>query len=161
MNDQITRQQLLEQLTIRRAHMSLEDAVTDFPESLINTRPPNVSYTFWHLLEHIRIAQADILDFILNPDYQSPSWPADYWPPVEATTDAAGWQRSLDQFQGDAARLAALVQDENVDLYEDLPHAPGYSILREILVVTDHNAYHIGELAILRQVLDTWPPGHE
>jgi hypothetical protein len=108
-------------------------------------------------VEHLRIAQWDILDFIRNANYVALQWPAGYWPDPEAQATAEEWEDSLGRFRADRAALVAMAADPNVNLYAELPHAPGYTILREILVVADHNAYHIGELAILRQVLDAWP----
>ena len=156
-NQGLLRQQLQQLLDGRNAHMTLDDAVTDFPLELINVRPENVPYTFWHLVEHLRIAQWDILDFIVNSEYKARDWPAGYWPDPEAEATAEDWHHSLTHFRGDRDRLSAMIQDPDVDLSAELAHAPGYTILREIMVVADHNAYHIGELAILRQVLDAWP----
>ena len=156
-NQTLIRQQLQQLLDGRNAHMTFDDAVANFPPDLINARPPNVPYSFWHLVEHLRIAQWDILDFIHNANYTALQWPAGYWPDPEAQATAEQWEDSLARFRADRAALVALVNDPEVDLYAELPHAPGYTILREILVVADHNAYHIGELAILRQVMDAWP----
>ena len=156
-NENLIRQQLQQLLDGRNAHLTFDDAVADFPLELINTRPPKVPYTFWHLVEHLRIAQWDILDFIRNPNYQALDWPAGYWPDPAAQATAEEWQNSLTLFRADRDQLSALIEDTETDLYAELPHAPGYTILREIMVVADHNAYHIGELAILRQVMDAWP----
>lgn len=151
------RQQLVNLLTARQAHMSFEDAIKDFPLAHINTRPTGLDYSFWHLLEHIRICQWDILDYCINPHYQMQNWPADYWPAKDADTDAAGWQRTIDQFTADRAALVALVHSQQTDLYGPIPHGmDGHTILREILVVGDHNAYHIGEFGILRHVMGLW-----
>ena len=113
-------------------------------------------YTFWHLLEHIRIAQWDILDFIRNPDYEERAWPEGYWPAPDAEADLQQWNQTIAAIRADMAELQAMVQDPTTDLYADLPHAPGYTILREMLLVADHNAYHIGEFGILRQVIGAW-----
>ncbi|MBL8156013.1 MAG: DinB family protein [Anaerolineae bacterium] len=157
MSDQAIRQQLVNLLTVRQAHLNLDDAVKGFPVEHINTRPPKVEYTFWHLLEHLRITQWDILDYCRNPNYKEIRWPDDYWPARDAVTDAAGWQRTIDQFQADLDALVAIVQNPQTDLYSPIPHGyDGHTILREILVVADHNAYHIGEFAILRQVVGNW-----
>jgi hypothetical protein len=158
-DDKILREQLKQLLDGRNAHMSFDDAVADFPLELINTRPPNVPYTFWHLVEHLRIAQWDILDFCRNPDYQHIEWPAGYWPAPGAEATAEDWQHTVESFRADKAQLLALIEDPAVDLLADLPHAPGYSLLREINVVADHNAYHVGELGILRQIMNAWPAG--
>ena len=157
MSDQHTRVQLVNLLTVRQAHMSFEDAVKGFPPEHINTRPPNVEYTFWHLLEHLRICQWDILDYIRNLHYKPVEWPRDYWPARQATTDQAGWEHTITRFQDDLKALVAIVQDPQTDLYRPIPHGyDGHTVLREILIVADHNAYHIGELAILRQSAGLW-----
>ena len=143
------------------AHMGFNDAVADFPEAEMNERPPNAPYTPWHLLEHIRIAQWDILEFVRDPDHASPDWPDGYWPPRDAEATPGDWAATLEGFRTDLAALREIVADPAVDLSADLPHAPGYTLLREALLVADHNAYHIGELAILRQVMDAWPEGRE
>ncbi len=156
-NNQAVRQQLVNLLIERQAHMTFEDAVAKFPAEHINTRPPNVDYTFWHLIEHIRICQWDILDYIRNPDYTEPKFPEGVWPAPDATTDMTGWNRTIEQFLADRETLAAMVRDATVDLYVQIPHGyPGHNILREVLVVADHNAYHIGELGVLRQSMGLW-----
>ena len=157
MSDQALRTQLVNLLTMQQAHMNFEDAVAKFPPANYNTRPPNVEYTFWHLLEHLRLTQWDILDYIRNPNYQEREWPREYWPHHDATTDAAGWQKTITDFLADRAALVAIVQDPRTDLNTPIPHgSDGHTILREILIVADHNAYHIGELGILRQVVGNW-----
>ncbi len=151
------RQQLVNLLTVRQAHMIFEDAVQNFPAAHINTRPPNVEYTFWHLLEHLRICQWDILDYCRNPNYKELKFPDDLWPAKDALTDEAGWQKTIDQFLADRAEFVALVQNPETDLHAAIPHGyDGHTIFREVLVVADHNAYHIGELGILRQVIGAW-----
>jgi hypothetical protein len=155
-SDDAIREELLALLRGGHAHMSFDQVVSDFPIEHINTRPPNVAYTPWHLLEHVRIAQWDILEFIRNPDHVSPEWPEGYWPDGKKDADEAQWHETIEAFRSNQQALEAMVNDRQVDLLKDLPHAEGYSILREILVVSDHNAYHIGELAVLRQVLGLW-----
>jgi hypothetical protein len=155
--DQELRQQLVNLLVVRQAHMAFEDAVADFPEAYINTRPENVAYSFWHLLEHLRICQYDILDYIRNPAYQTLNFPDDLWPAKAADTDWAGWQQTVDRFLADRQALVDIITDPASDLLAPIPHGwDGHNILREILVVADHNAYHIGEFAILRQTLKLW-----
>jgi hypothetical protein len=155
--DKVVREQLLYLLRGGNAHLTFDQAVVDFPLGYINTQPPKVSYTPWHLLEHIRIAQSDILEFVRDPDHVSPPWPDGYWPPLDEEADEAQWGQTLSDFRADLRALQELVEDPNRSLYTDLPHAPGYTVLREILLVADHNAYHIGEFAVLRQVMGTWP----
>jgi hypothetical protein len=155
--DQVIREQLLALLRGGNAHMGFDEAVADFPVEHINSQPPHVPYTPWHLLEHVRIAQWDILEFIRNPQHISPDWPEGYWPAPTEQADPARWQATLQAFRADLQALQDLVMDPQTDLSAPLPHAPGYTIFREILLVADHNAYHIGEFAILRQVMGTWP----
>lgn len=155
--DKVLREQLLALLRGGNAHMSLEQAVVDFPLDHINSKPPNVPYTPWHLIEHLRIAQLDILEFIRDPDYVSPEWPLGYWPPPRTTTDRSGWEKSIQDFRADLESIKDIVRDPDTDFFGSIPHAPGYNIFREILLVADHNAYHTGEFAILRQVMNTWP----
>ncbi len=155
--DKVLREQLLALLRGGNAHMNFDQAVADFPLDHINTKPPTVPYTSWHLVEHIRRAQLDILEFIRDPDYVSPEWPSGYWPTQDATTDQAGWEKSILDFRADLESIKEMVKDPRTDFFSPIPHAPGYNIFREILLVADHNAYHIGEFAILRQVMSTWP----
>jgi hypothetical protein len=155
------RQQLTDLLKQGNAHMSFEDAVADFPEAKINSRPAHVDYTYWHLVEHLRITQRDILNYLTDPHYHEPSWPKDYWPAPDATTDRAGWDASVAAFLDDVAQLIAIVNDPATDLAGPVSNHPKHTILREILVVTDHNAYHIGELGILRQVDNAWGSSHQ
>jgi hypothetical protein len=155
--DTVLRQHVLNLLRGGQASMTFEDAVADFPMDRMNDRPPNVPYTPWHLLEHLRITQWDILDFVRNPNYTEMKWPDAYWPAPDATADAAAWNETLRAFRADFAAVCALVADPATDLYATIPHGDGQTILREALLVADHNAYHTGEFAILRQVMGTWP----
>ena len=160
-NEETLRRQIVQLLTGRNAHLAFDDAVADFPLEALNARPPNVPYTPWHLVEHLRIAQWDILEFMRDPAHVSPDWPAGYWPDPLATTDEAGWQQSLTDFRADLAEVVALVNDHQLDITAEIPHAPGYTYLREFLLVADHNAYHVGEFAILRQIMGTWPSARQ
>jgi len=155
-SDKEVRKQLLFLLRGGNAHMNFDQAVADFPIQNINTKPPNVSYTPWYLLEHLRIAQWDILEFIRDPKHVSPTWPEGYWPPENEEADQAKWEKTICDFHANMETLQEMVVDKHVDLYAPIPHAPDYTILREILLVADHNAYHVGEFAILRQVMDNW-----
>lgn len=155
-SDKQVRDQLLALLQGGDAHMTFDEAVANFPRDRVNTRLPHVPYTLWHLLEHLRIAQWDILEFIRNPRYVSPPWPEGYWPAIEAQADEAAWEKTLASFRADLQSLEEIVADPSVNLYTPIPHANGQNILREILVVADHNAYHLGEFAALRQVMEAW-----
>jgi hypothetical protein len=154
--DQVVREQLNHLLRGGNAHMTFDQAVADFPTQAINRQPPNIPYTPWHLIEHLRIAQWDILEFIRNPDHISPDWPVGYWPHPDQKAGWTQWENTIQLFQADLKALQDLVTEPNTDLYAPIPHAPTYTIFREIVLVADHNAYHIGELAILRGVMGLW-----
>lgn len=155
------RQEAIALIDGRGAHMPFDDAVADFPEDAINRLPPNVAYTPWHLLEHLRITQRDILEYVRNRAYIALKWPDDYWPAQDATATPEQFRETIAGFRADRAAFRALVADPGTHLLAILPGTPGHSVLREVRLLGDHNAYHIGEFAILRQVMGTWPPGHE
>jgi hypothetical protein len=161
MTNDTLRRELLRLLDGLDARMPFEEAVADFPDDAMNRRPPNVEYTPWHLIEHIRLTQADILDYVTNPDYVEPQWPRDYWPPRDATATRADWDATVAAFVADKEALKSLVADGDRDLVAVIPGTPGHTLLREVRVVGDHNAYHVGELAVLRQVTGTWPAGRQ
>jgi Protein of unknown function (DUF664). len=151
------RNELLRLLDGLDAHMSFEEAVRGFPDEAMNLRPPNVDYTPWHLVEHLRLTQADILDYLTNSDYTGLEWPREYWPDPTASATRTMWDASVAGFLADRAAIGALLADDGRDLHAVLPGTPGHTILREVRLVGDHNAYHVGEFAILRQVMGTWP----
>jgi hypothetical protein len=157
--EKIIREQLLALLDGGNAHMSFAEVVARFPVKYGNIKPPNMNYTAWHLLEHMRIAQWDILEFIRNPAHVSPDWPDGYWPSQDKRTTGAQWEKTVKGFRADLKALQRLVKDPKIDLFGPIPHAKKYTIFREILVIADHNAYHIGEIATLRQILYIKPPG--
>jgi len=155
--DKALRDHLLALLDGGQAAMTFDDAVADFPAAHINTRAPNVPYTFWHLLEHLRITQWDILEYTRDPQHVSPPWPVGYWPPRAVQADAAQWEATIRRFRADLAAVKALVADPVNDLFAPIPHGyGGHTLLREALLAADHNAYHVGELGILRQVVGGW-----
>jgi hypothetical protein len=154
------RRQLLRLLGGHDAHMTFDEAVADFPDEAMNRRPPNVDYTPWHLIEHVRLTQWDILEYVTNPAYVEREWPREYWPDPSATATREDWDATVAGFRADQAALLALVEDEDRDLHAVLPGTPGHTLLREVRIVADHNAYHVGEFAILRQIMGTWPPDH-
>lgn len=155
--DHVMRSELLALLEGGSAHMGFDEVVADFPTEFINASPPNTPYTFWHFVEHLRIAQWDILEFVRNPRHVSPQYPTGYRPAPSQKTDLEGWLKSCGGFQSDLKALQEMVMDQSLDLLAPIPHARGYNIFREIVLAADHNAYHIGELAIMRQVMDIWP----
>ena len=158
MSDKELRHQLVRLLTVRQAHMDFEDAVKDFPMSEINTKLPNCDYTFWHVLEHIRICQIDILEFIVSDNYKWLNFPDDLWPARDAITTPEGWQQTIDQFFADRQALVDVINDPARDLFERLPNNRDkeINILREIHTVASHNAYHTGEIGIARHILGIW-----
>jgi hypothetical protein len=159
--DDRLRADLIRLLQADDAHMSFEDAVADFPDDAINRRPPNVGYTPWHLVEHLRLTQWDILEYIRDPKFVSPEWPIGYWPNPPTKATPAEFAASVAGFLADRSALGDLVADPASDLLAPIPHTPGPSLLREVRIVADHNAYHVGEFAILRQVMGTWPANHD
>jgi hypothetical protein len=138
------------------AHLTFEEAVRDFPQSLMNTKPAHVPYTFWHQLEHIRITQWDMLRYIADPKHVSPDWPRGYWPDQGATTDRAGWERTIEQYLGDRADLIALAKDPEVNLLAPVAHMENRSILRSAFIIVDHTSYHLGEFVMARQIHGAW-----
>ncbi len=154
------RHQLLRLLDGHDAHMTFEDAVAAFPDEAINRRPPNVPYTPWHIVEHLRITQWDILRYVEDPTgHVSPDWPVGYWPAPEAETDEVGFASSVAGFRTDLEALTAIAHDHERDLFAMLEGTPGHTIFRELCLVGNHNSYHVGEFASLRQVMGSWPPG--
>ena len=150
------RLRLTELLTNSQAHMGFEEAVKDFPMDKINATFPYGDYSAWGLLEHLRLTQNDIWEFMDNPNYHEPEWPKDYWPDAKTVATPKMWQKSLDGFRTDLQKLVDLVNNPKTNLEAKVADGTGQTILREILVVVDHNAYHIGEFAIMRQVMGTW-----
>jgi hypothetical protein len=117
----------------------------------INDRPPNLNYTFWHLLEHMRRAQKDILEFVRDPDYRSPDY-SEFWPDPDEKATAVQWRKTVRDFRADFKAVEKLVKDRKTDFFGPIPHAKDYSVFREALLIADHNAYHISELITLRLV---------
>jgi hypothetical protein len=154
------REQLVVLLRGGNAHMPFAEAVAEFPAEHINTRPPHVPYTFWHLVEHLRLTQADILDYLTNANYREPDWPRDYWPAPDAMASKRDWDESVTAFQRGLEAIVVIIADEKTDLHATVPSHHEHTILREALIVADHNAYHIGELGILRQITGAWGPLH-
>ncbi len=158
--EQELREQLVIGLVGADAHMTFEDATGDFPADAINRRPPNVGYTPWHLVEHLRRTQRDMLDYVVDPAYVGREWPRDYWPDPSAEASPAEFRASVAAFLADRDALAAIARDPAIDPLAPIPHAPRHTVARCIRVIVNHNSYHVGELAILRQVTDTWGPAH-
>jgi uncharacterized damage-inducible protein DinB len=150
------REHLLYLLKGGGAHLTFDMAVADLPAELRGAKPPGVPHTPWRLLEHLRIAQRDILEFTRNPRHVSPSWPEGYWPAGDAPPDDGAWDRSVAAFGTDLQAMQDLVTDPATDLFTPLAHGEGQTVLREALLVADHNAYHLGQLVVVRRLLGAW-----
>jgi len=152
-NDQALREHLLSLMRGGNAHIDFDSLISDFPVDKINEKVECVPYTSWGILEHMRIAQWDILEFSRNPKHVSPPWPDGYWPPADSRADKAAWNRSIEDFRADLKAMEKLVADPATDLFAPIPHGNGQTILREALLVADHNAYHLGALAVIKRAL--------
>jgi len=155
--DRVLRDHLRQLLRGGNAHLDLEKALAGLPAELRGKKAPGLPHTVWQLLEHIRLAQWDILEYSRDKDHVSPAWPEGYWPPADAPPDAAAWQASLEACRRDLQAMQDLVADPATDLYAAIPWGePGHTILREALLVADHNAYHVGQIVMVRQALGAW-----
>lgn len=155
--DEVVREQLTAYLEGGNAHMSFDDAVSGFPMDRINERVPHGSYTVWQLLAHMRIAQWDILEFVRNPDHVSPDFPDGYWPRPNEIATPAMWQETVQRFRADLKAVIGIVEDPKTDFFGPIPHATGYTVFREMLLVGDHNSFHVGELVSVRRILNMNP----
>ncbi len=152
------RDHLQDVLTWRAAHAEFDRAVKNVPPEMRGARPQNAPYSLWQLLEHVRRAQWDIIDFCTNQDYHTPKWPDDFWPAEPEPTEREDWQNSIDSYRRDRQAMVDLIQDEKLDPHDAIPHGEGQTYLREVLLVSDHSAYHIGQMVLLRRMMGIWPP---
>jgi hypothetical protein len=150
------REHLVHLMTLAQAHATFDQAVKGLPSELHGKTPKEAEHSPWQLLEHLRIAQWDILEFSRNPKHESPKWPEGYWPKEKAPTDEKAWDRSVRAFRRDLRAMCTLVRDENTDLFAKIPHGDGQTILREAMLMADHNAYHVGQLVLIRKLLGAW-----
>ena len=155
-HEQSLREHLKELLSGGGAHAKFDDVVKDLPAKLRGAKPENLPHSPWMLLEHMRIAQWDILEFSRNAKHVSPKWPEGYWPKTEAPADAAAWNQSLKEFRRDLEALKELVANPKTDLFAKIPWGEGQTILREALLVADHNAYHLAQIVDARRLLGDW-----
>jgi hypothetical protein len=156
-SEQSLRDHLLYLLRGGGAHLDFEAVIADLPADVRGGRPAGLPHTPWRLLEHMRLAQWDILEFCRNPKHVSPHFPDGYWPRGDAPPDADAWDRSADAFRADLRAMQNLVADASSDLFAPIPHGQGQTLLREALLVADHNAYHLGQLVTVRRLLEAWP----
>ena len=154
-DDASLRTHLLSLLDSGDAHLKFDDAVKDFPPELRGKRPAGSPHSPWELLEHLRIAQWDILEFTRNGSHVSPAFPSGYWPASEAPPTDTAWDESIESFRNDRRALTEIVSDTSIDLHSPIPHGNGQTALREILVTIDHNAYHLGQLVTVRGILES------
>lgn len=157
-HDRALRKHLLWLLDGGDAHLDCEPAFAGLPARLRGAKPPGLPHTPWRLLEHMRIAQWDILQFCLDPEHVSPKFSEGYWPDGDGPPDAKAWQRSVKAFRADLQAMRTLLTDPAIDLFAPIPHGQGQTVLGEALLVADHNAYHLGQLIVVRQALYAWPP---
>lgn len=151
--DQSLREHLLYLLGGGGAHVDFESVITDFPVEKVNQRIENLPYTAWAVLEHMRIAQWDILEFSRSAEHVSPKWPEGYWPARDVEHGAAEWEKSVKGFREDLSAMKELIAEPETDLFAAIPHGDGQTILREALLVADHNAYHLGVLVTMKRIL--------
>ncbi|MBV9158673.1 MAG: DinB family protein [Acidobacteriaceae bacterium] len=147
------RQMVVDALRGHQAHIVFDSAIEDFPVEARGRKPPGAPHTPWQLLEHMRIAQKDILEFSRDPRHKSPDWPESYWPPTEAPPSSKAWDESVHAFQKDALEFSRLVQDLQNNLFEPFEHGDGQTLLREALLLTTHNSYHLGQLVFMKKTL--------
>jgi len=149
------RDHVLDLLRGGHAHIGFADALSDWPRAQRGAKPPNQPFTPWRLLEHIRISQWDIVEFTKRATHGSPEWPAGYWPPPaeDAPPDDGAWDKSVAQVERDLRAMQRLVTDPKTDLFARIPHGTGQTVLREALVLADHNSYHLGQLLVLKRLL--------
>jgi hypothetical protein len=155
-SDGALREHVLSLLKEGHAHATFDQAVKDLPVELRGKVPKGAEHSPWQLLEHLRIAQWDILEFSRNREHESPKWPEGYWPREKAPADEKAWDKSVRAFKKDLKELCALVEDPKTDLLAKIPHGDGQTVLREALLTADHNAYHVGQLVLLRILLGAW-----
>jgi hypothetical protein len=157
-SDQVAslRDHLLELLQGRYAHAPFDKVLEDWPAALRGVKPGGIPYTPWQVLEHLRVAQWDIVEFSVNPKHVSPEYPEGYWPALDEPPGEESWDKSIRVFSADLGRMKALVEDRSLDLFEPFAHGSGQTLLREAMLLADHNAYHVGQLVTLRRLLGAW-----
>ena len=157
MSDKAIRDQLADLIQNSHAHAGFDATVQGLPWDKTGVIPPGLPHSAWQLLEHMRIAQNDILSFSRSADHVSPEWPAGYWPGSTAPGSESEWSGSVEAFRRDRAEFQRLLRDESQDLYRPFPWGEGQTLLREALLILDHNAYHLGQLLLVRKALGLWP----
>jgi hypothetical protein len=156
-HEQLTRQQLAKSLDWGEAHPDFRTAADDFPADLRGERPPGFSHSAWELIVHMRVALWDIVEFTKDTRHKSPPWPDGYWPPEPTPPQEEAWDQCVQSIMDLIEEMRALVLDRSRPLLEPLPRGQGQTLMREALLVADHNSYHLGQLVLLRKALKAWP----
>jgi hypothetical protein len=156
LNERVLREHLLYLLNGGGAHAGFNAAIEGLPVALRGKRPKGAEHSAWEIVEHMRLAQSDILEFSRNPKHVSPPWPIGYWPKTQAPPNSTAWNKTVKAFAADLKAMCDLVSDSSTKLYARIPHGDGQTILREALLIADHNAYHLGELVLVRRQLGAW-----
>jgi hypothetical protein len=155
--DKLLRDHLLSLLSGGNAHLAFDDFVADFPAQLCGEKVESLPYTAWQVLEHMRIAQWDILEFCRDAKHASPNWPEAYWPRRNEVGNTTLWNETVEQFRADLKQMEELISNSSTDLFAKIPHGDGQTVLREALLVADHNAYHLGALVVIARILKSQP----
>ena len=155
-NDRSLREHLVKLLDGRQAHVDIDAVIDKLSFDVLSKTINGAPWTLWELFEHLRIAQKDIVEFSRDPEHVSPAWPSGYWPDSKGPANGEEWDESVQAFRGDLEAMKELVQDEATDLHAKIPHGDGQTILREALLVADHNAYHLGQMVLLMKLLGSW-----
>jgi hypothetical protein len=157
MDERVLRKEVVKLLRKGQAHVTLEKALEGLPAGLRNLRPAPPVHSVWEELEHMRLAQEDILRYSLDPGWKSPEWPRGYWPAEGTALTETAWEKTVAGFRADLDEVTALVEDAKRDLTAGIPHGEGRTLLRQVLLIADHNAYHLGEIVQARKMLAAWP----
>jgi uncharacterized damage-inducible protein DinB len=152
--EKMIRAYLKDALSWQEAHIDFEHAVAELPMDYRGKKPEGFPYSIWQLVEHIRIAQWDILDFTRNSDYKERSWPDDYWPEHHAPENDDEWERAITAMRADREKFIKLLDDPGVDLFKPFEHGTGQTLFRQAMLIADHNAYHVGQIILIRKILE-------
>jgi len=155
-NQKDVREHVIDLLERGNAHIGIDGAIKGLSKENRGIKPDHLPYSIWQLVEHLRIAQYDIVEFSRNPEYQSPQWPDGYWPKELAPKNDEAWEKCINQIHKDHQDMIDMVSDSNIDLYQPFPHGNGQTLLREAMLIADHNAYHVGQIVVLRRMLGDW-----
>jgi hypothetical protein len=155
-NNDLLRNELLNYLEKPHTHGTFSHIIKDFPKKLMNEKPAGLPYSFWQMLEHIRISQFDMIDFIRNPNYKELEWPKDYWPGDNEKADTKMWNESVKKYHEDIEALKKIINDPKTDFFIPIPHGTGQTILKEVIQIIDHASYHLGQFLVMRRLAGEW-----